>query len=590
MSRSSRTNRRLGFAAAGIGAVAAVTALVVVSIAPAAPTSHGAVAAPRAVARSAAHTCLVMTGSGDPAFVKNFNPFTATGLPSGQFVKGAIYEGLVVSPEGGKPAVPWLARSWKWSNGNKTLTLNIAKGVKWSDGKPLTSYDVVYSLTAGKQSKTMDLLGYTRPDTNVASVRARGTYAVVINLKTPDSQFIASTLNGVIVLPRHIWSHVKDAATWTNPNPVGSGPFTQITRFTTQDYVFGKNPHYWQSGKPLIPCLEYVQAASNDAALALIQSGQVDWSHNFVPNVEKAYEAKDKAHFHAFYATTAYPVSLVFDDTVYPYSLVAFRKALSMAIDRNTVSKLGEYGYAPPTDAIGLNGLFPQWVTDAGVKSQSKALATYNPTAAKKLLTDNGFTYKGSKLTDPHGDAVSLSPHVISGWSDWVASNQIITKNLQAIGIDSNVKLEPDWNSWYPNASSTKNPTLLWQAGSQGSPYGFFNANLSNNSFIAPGQDGTTTGNWEHFKSDQATTLLNQWKVTLDASKQHAIATQLEKLWLQQFPIVPLFIGPRWSTYSTRYFHCFASPKNFFGDPIFTTFPDNVLSFTKICPGGKAGV
>jgi peptide/nickel transport system substrate-binding protein len=589
MSRSSRTNRRLGFAAAGIGAVAAVTALVVVSIAPAAPTSHGAVAAPRAVARSAAHTCLVMTGSGDPAFVKNFNPFTATGLPSGQFVKGAIYEGLVVSPEGGKPAVPWLARSWKWSNGNKTLTLNIAKGVKWSDGKPLTSYDVVYSLTAGKQSKTMDLLGYTRPDTNVASVRARGTYAVVINLKTPDSQFIASTLNGVIVLPRHIWSHVKDAATWTNPNPVGSGPFTQITRFTTQDYVFGKNPHYWQSGKPLIPCLEYVQAASNDAALALIQSGQVDWSHNFVPNVEKAYEAKDKAHFHAFYATTAYPVSLVFDDTVYPYSLVAFRKALSMAIDRNTVSKLGEYGYAPPTDAIGLNGLFPQWVTDAGVKSQSKALATYNPTAAKKLLTDNGFTYKGSKLIDPHGDAVSLSPHVISGWSDWVASNQIITKNLQAIGIDSNVKLEPDWNSWYPNASSTKNPTLLWQAGSQGSPYGFFNANLSNNSFIAPGQDGTTTGNWEHFKSDQATTLLNQWKVTLDASKQHVIATQLEKLWLQQFPIVPLFIGPRWSTYSTRYFHCFASPKNFFGDPIFTTFPDNVLSFTKICPGGKAG-
>ncbi len=53
--------------------------------------------------------------------------------------------------------------------------------------------------------------------------------------------------------------------------------------------------------------------------------------------------------------------------------------------------------------------------------------------------------------------------------------------------------------------------------------------------------------------------------------------------------MVPLFIGPRWSTYSTKYFHCFTSPKNFYGDPIFTTFPDNVLSFTRICPGGKAG-
>jgi hypothetical protein len=52
---------------------------------------------------------------------------------------------------------------------------------------------------------------------------------------------------------------------------------------------------------------------------------------------------------------------------------------------------------------------------------------------------------------------------------------------------------------------------------------------------------------------------------------------------------VPLFIGPRWSTYSTRYFHCFSSPKNFYGDPIFTTAPDNILSFTTICPGGKAG-
>jgi peptide/nickel transport system substrate-binding protein len=436
----------------------------------------------------------------------------------------------------------------------------------------------------------MDILGYTRPDTNVASVKAKGTYAVVINLKTPDSQFIASTLNGVSVIPRHIWSKVKDPSTWTNPNPVGSGPFTNITRYTTQDYVFSKNLHYWQAGKPLIPCLEYVQAASNDAALALIQSGQVDWSHNFVPNVEQAYEAKDKAHFHSFYATTAYPVSLIFDDTQYPYSLVAFRKALSQAIDRNTVSKLGEYGYAPPADAIGLNGLFPQWVTDAGVKAQAKALATYNPTAAKKTLTDAGFTYNGSKLIDPKGNPVSLNIHVISGWSDWVASNQIITKDLQGIGIDSSVKLEPDWNSWYPNASSTKNPTLLWQNGSQGSPYGFFNANLSNNSYVPSGQDGTTTGNWEHFKSDAATTLLNQWKTTLVPAKQHAIATSLEKLWLQQFPIVPLFIGPRWSTYSTKYFHCFASPKNFFGDPIFTTYPDNSLSFTKICPGGKAGV
>jgi peptide/nickel transport system substrate-binding protein len=228
-------------------------------------------------------------------------------------------------------------------------------------------------------------------------------------------------------------------------------------------------------------------------------------------------------------------------------------------------------------------------MTDPTVKAQAKTLATYNPTGAKKLLTDNGFTYKGNQLIDPKGNPVNLDIHVISGWSDWVASNQIITKNLQAIGIDSNVKLEPDWNSWYPNASATKFPTLLWQNASQGSPYGFFFSNMSSNAYTAPGADGTNTGNWIHYKNDQATALLAQWKTTLDTDKQHGIATKLQQLWLQQLPLVPLFIGPRWSTYSTKYFHCFNSPKNHFGDPIFTTFPDNILSFTRICPGGKAG-
>ena len=530
-----------------------------------------------------------MTGSGDPAFVKNFNPYTATGLPSGSFVQGAFYEPLVIVGEGGLKPVPWLAKSWKWSKGNTVLTLQIQKGVKWSDGKPLTSLDVVYSLTAGHQNAVMDRIGLTNPGNNIRSIRAHGPSVVTITLKTADSQFIAATLNRQFVVPQHIWSKIADPTTFTNSNPVGSGPFDKITRFTTQDYVFSKNTHYWQPGLPKVPCLEYVQAASNDSALALIQSGQVDWTHNFVPNVASAYTAKDPKHFHAFYATTAYPVSLLFDDTQYPYSLVAFRKALSLAIDRNSVSKLGEYGYAPPVDAIGLGGLFPQWVTNASVKAQAKAMATYNPAAAKKTLTDAGFTYKGSQLIDPKGNPVSLDIHVISGWSDWVASNQIITKNLSDIGISSKVALEPDWGSWYPNASTTKSPTLLWQGGSQGSPYGYFYANLSSNAYVPSGQDGTPTGNWEHYQDAQATSLLNQWKVTLDPKKQQAIATQLEKLWLNDLPIIPLFIGPRWDTYSTKYFHCWDTPKNFWGDPIFTTFPDNILSFTRICPGGQAG-
>ena len=374
---------------------------------------------------AAGHKCLVMTGSGDPTFIKNFNPYTATGLPSGSFVQGAFYEPLIITAEGGLKPVPWLARSWKWSNGNKTLTMNLARNAKWSDGQKLTSSDVVYSFLAGRQDKIMDRVGLTGPGNEIVSVKARGPYKVIVKLKAPDSQFISATMNRVFVVPRHVWSKVNNVATFNNTRPVGSGPYNVIARFTSQDYVFNKNLHYWRKGLPKIACLEYVQASSNDAALALIQSGQVDWTHNFVPNVDKAYTTKDKKHFHAFYATTAYPISLMTDTTKYPYSMPAFRKALSRAIDRKTVSKLGEYGYAPPTDAIGLNGLFPKWVTDKKIKARAKTMSAYSPNAAKTILTNAGFKYSGGRLIDPHGDAVHLDIHVIAGWSDWVASNQI---------------------------------------------------------------------------------------------------------------------------------------------------------------------
>ena len=103
-----------------------------------------------------------MTGSGDAAFTRSFNPYTSSVL-NGGFMKGAIYEPLVVATvAGGGHIYPWLAQSWKWSNGNKTLTLKIQPNVKWSDGKPLTADDVVYSLKAGKQDKAMDIIGLYR--------------------------------------------------------------------------------------------------------------------------------------------------------------------------------------------------------------------------------------------------------------------------------------------------------------------------------------------------------------------------------------------------------------------------------------------
>ena len=150
-------------AACVVGAVAVVAAIL-------APGAVGTACEP--AGRPPGHRCLVMTGSGDPAFTRSFNPYSGSVL-NGGFVKGAIYEPLVVATvAGGGTTYPWLAKSWKWSNGDKMLTLKIQPGVKWSDGQPLTAADVVYSLTAGKQDKAMDIIGmFHRARTSCRSSR-----------------------------------------------------------------------------------------------------------------------------------------------------------------------------------------------------------------------------------------------------------------------------------------------------------------------------------------------------------------------------------------------------------------------------------
>ena len=561
MDRSARRLRPM----LGVTGVAAVIAIVVALLAQSAPAAHRSFAS-----AAAGHKCVIATGSGDQAFTRNFNPFNGGSMRD--FTQGGIYETLVISTAfGGGHIYNVLAKKVAFSRGGKQLNITIQPNVRWSDGKPLTARDVLYSLTAGRQDKYMDRIGLTSDNSNIASVKITGKNKVAIRFKQVDATFVGSVLSSVFIVPQHIWSKVKNVADFTNSRPVGSGPFTRITRFNGQDYVISKNLHYWQKGLPRINCIERLFAAGNDAALLQIVNGEADWTHNFVPNVEKAYIAHDRKHYHASYLGVGLPISLFFDLTKYPYSLPAFRKGVSQAIDRQKVVKLGEYGYAPAVSALGIEKIYPKWV-DPELKPTAKKLATYSPSAAKATLRAAGFTYKGDNLIDPRGDRVRFQIHVIGGWSDWVASLQIIANNLQDVGIDASVKLEPDWGAWQPNAMSTKFVTLLWSNGGNDiTPYAYFFSHYDPSTNLGPGVDASATGNWEHFSHPTGAGLLKQFKGTLSVKKQKQIAYKLERIWLDNMPGIPLFVGPRWSTYSTKYWTGFPTYKNAYVDPIFST-------------------
>src|SRR5579863_7858185 len=84
-----------------------------------------------------------------------FNPFNLSDIG---FSLGNIYEPLmfVNALQSGK-VTPWLASSYAWSNGNKTLTFTIRTGVKWSDGQPFTAADVAYTFALMKAHPALDL-------------------------------------------------------------------------------------------------------------------------------------------------------------------------------------------------------------------------------------------------------------------------------------------------------------------------------------------------------------------------------------------------------------------------------------------------
>jgi peptide/nickel transport system substrate-binding protein len=530
---------------------------------------------------SVGHRCLVVAGEGDTAFTRNFNPFAGPV----DFTWGGIYEPLVVVTQaGGGREYRWLASDLSWSKDARTLTVTVRHGVRWSDGRPLTSRDVLFTLTAGRRDKAMDQIGLTRPRSGIASIELAGEDKVAIRLEHPDSTFIARVLaNNLSVVPEHVFAKIRDIRAWANPNPVGTGPFTRVERFGNQGYVLGRNRHYWLKGRPRIPCVERMLASSRDGALIEMRRGAVDLTNAYIPNVEQTYVAHDPAHFHFFYATTGLPVGLFFDDSRYPYSLVALRKAISLAIDREALSHGAEYGYAPPADAIGIERNWPGWL-DAETARGAKRLATYDPPSSRRLLLAAGFSYRGTELRDPRGHPVTLDAEVIGSWTDWVTCWRMIAKDLRQIGIEVNVKVVPTWDDWQPDAFATRTATLLWNNFGNGpTPYDYFEQHLDRASFVPSGRSADTTGNWEHFWSPEGTRLLRSFRETFDVAEQRRLTRALARLWLRTLPYVPLFVGPAWSTYSTRYFTGFPTARDYYIQPSFFT-SDYVVALTRIRP------
>jgi peptide/nickel transport system substrate-binding protein len=486
---------------------------------------------------SGGSTSVTISNEQGTTWTCGFNPFNA----SVNFLSfGTEYEELtyVDGLKSGK-TTPWLAKSYAWSNGNKTLTFTIRDGVKWSDGKPFSAADVVYTFNLLKKNPALDL----NANWSVLKSVTQNGNKVVFNFKTAAVPYFYYIADQTPIVAQHIWTTIKNPTTYKDTKPVGTGPFT-MSSCSPQVIKYKKNPSYWQSGKPTIDTVYYPAFTSNDPANQQLASGKAQWGSQFIPNINAYYLKKSPDNHYWFPPVVNVAVYINQTDPI--LKNLAVRQAMAYAIDRHKVSEIGEYGYEPPSNQTGIvTPTFSDWLDQGLAKKVS-----YDPAKAEQILQQAGYKKVGGVYQTPDGKPLSFTMINIGGYSDWVASAQLVQEQLKAVGI----KVTPEnlSSQTYDNDVYNGHYQLAYDGNQTAGPTPYYELrSLLYSKGSAP--IGKSAGSdWERYSNPQTDKLIEQYAATSDPATQHQIVKQLEAVMVNEIPVIPVTEGVDWYQYNTK--------------------------------------
>jgi len=508
-----------------------------------------------------------------------FNPFNpAVTLTSFGFVYEPLqYVNILQSKN---PPVPMLATESKWSNGFKTLTFTIRKGATWNDGTALSAADVAYTFNAMKSDKAIDINALWSADGGpLTSVVANGPEQVTMTFKAPAQPIFYFIADQTPIVPQHIWSTLNQSSlhSYADSQPVGTGPY-KVSNCAPQNIKYLRNATYWQSTSghpvPQINEVDYPAFLSNTPANLYLASGQGQWGGQYIPNIHAFYVSKDPENRHYWFPPVL-NVSLFPNLTNPLLKQKPVREAIAYAINKETVSKLGESGYQQPAHQTGvITPTFESW------QDNSITTPTYNPTKAQQILTSAGFKKgSGGVFSDPSGKPLSFTIKTISGFSDWDASLQLIARDLKAIGIA--VTVQDENTGPYTTNLQTGNYELAY-AGSGGpaaapgpSPY------YELRGLLFSGNIGTT--NYSRYKSSSTDALFDQY-ASASQSQQVEIIHKVEQAMVSEIPFIPVTEGVDWYQYDTSHISGWPTESNAFAQPSPYQFPDLEVVLAHLYP------
>jgi peptide/nickel transport system substrate-binding protein len=510
---------------------------------------------------------LVIPREDKPTFTANFNPFSPNAVPMTQ---QAVYEPLmVVNPVDGT-TVPWLATEWAVAPNGTNVTFTLRDGVKWSDGEPLTADDVAFTFDLQKE-----LLGGLEFLESVEAVDDR-TIDFTFNMPfTPGLYDVGQQ----IIIPKHIWETIDDPANETNPTPVGTGPYTEVVNFQSQAFELHKNPNYWQPDKQHIEGIRMLAFAGNDPANLATTNGETDWADQFIPDIDNTFVSKDKEHHHYWFPSVDSTINWQLNTTKAPFDDVDVRKALSMAIDREAISSVAMQGYTHPADCTGLTDAYDSWRSEQVVASCDWTPRDVD--GANALLDQAGYAKDGDGTrTLPDGSPFAFDISVGSTSSDWLSVANIISQNLADVGVKAKVN-SPDWSAVVASYEDGSFDTGIVWSNAAPTPYQFYRGVMSTETVTPVGEQSFQ--NYHRFGLPEADSLLAEFAAASDPTAQATVMDQLQELFAENAPVVPLFPGPKWGAYNTTRFTGFPDEDNPYA-PLSTRSATTVLVLTTIEP------
>ena len=504
----------------------------------------------------------------------SFNPYHTS--DSGDSF-GLIYEPLVYDNLLNDKRTPWLASSYEWSADSRTLTFTIRPGVRWSDGEPFGAADVVYTFNLLRQYPALDLQSAW---TVLSGVTQLGADTVAMTLVSAAVPYFYQIAAQTAIVPQHIWMSIKDPVSEAMPNPIGTGPFvTDATSCRPHNITYTRNPNYWQPRLPRIQTVLYPAFTDNDVANQYLDSGQAQWGGQFIPNIDRNYVATDKAHNHYWFPPIQ-NVNLWFNVTKVPLDNKLVRQAFAYAIDRDSVSQKGEYGYEPAGNQTGvLTPTFSSWLDIAGA---GKYNYKFDPGKAASLLVRAGFTKNSSGLfQDSSGTKLSFSVINIGGYTDWVASLQVIQQDLRQAGIEITVQnlssadyakdlLTGDFQLAYGALATAVGP----------SPYYELRNTLDSRRSADIGQ--IATGDFGRYNNQAVDGLFDQFGLTRDPAQQHRLMNQIQAAMLEDVPVIPVTESVAWYEYSTKGLAGWPTQADQFAAPAPWNLPDIEVTLLRL--------